>query len=97
MSREIAFRRVARSEFDEAIAWYEGERAGLGVEFREAVERTLEVIARPPEMFRCFQGEVRRAVMRRFPYAIHFLNEDGRIVVVAVFHCHRDPDRLRSR
>jgi plasmid stabilization system protein ParE len=97
MSREIVFRRVARLEFDEAVAWYEGERTGLGVEFREAVERTLAIVARQPELFRCVQGEVRRAVMRRFPYAIHFLHEDRRIIVVAVFHCHRDPAHLRNR
>ena len=97
MSREIVFRRVARLEFDEAIIWYEGERIGLGVEFREAVERTLAIIARQPELFRCVQGEVRRAVLRRFPHVIHFLHEDRRIVVVAVFNCHRDPAQLRTR
>jgi hypothetical protein len=29
MNREVVFRRVARSEYDEAEAWYEGEQAGL--------------------------------------------------------------------
>ena len=29
MNREVVFRRVARNEYDEAEAWYEGEQAGL--------------------------------------------------------------------
>ena len=75
MSREVVFRRVARSEFDEAVAWYEGERIGLGLEFKAAVDQTLVVAAERPELFRPIRGQVRRAVLRRFPYTLHFLGE----------------------
>lgn len=97
MSREIVFRRVARIEFDDAVAWYEGERAGLGLQFQSLVDETLAVIAREPERFRRVRGEIRRAVLKRFPYTVHFLDEGHRIVVLAVFHASRDPGQLSER
>jgi plasmid stabilization system protein ParE len=97
MSREVVFRHVARSEYDEAVAWYEGERAGLGLEFKAAVDDALALVATQPALFRQVRGPVRRAVVKRFPYTIHFLDEPGRIVVVAVFHGGRDPSDLAHR
>lgn len=97
MSRVIVFRRIARSEYDEAVAWYEGERAGLGLEFKSAIDAVLAVIARQPGLFRQVRSPVRRAVVRRFPYTIHFLDESERIVVLAVFHGARDPKELGRR
>ena len=32
MNREVVFRRVARSEYDEAEAWYEGEQPRLRIQ-----------------------------------------------------------------
>ena len=33
MSRSIVFRRVAKSELDDAVAWYENKEEGLGIKF----------------------------------------------------------------
>jgi plasmid stabilization system protein ParE len=97
MNREIVFRRVARLEFDEAVTWYEVKRAGLGLEFKAAVDHTLTVASQQPELFRKVYGPVRRAVLRRFPYTLHFIEEPSRLVMLAVFHGSRDPDHLRER
>src|SRR5207249_9956008 len=66
-------RRVAAQEFDESIAWYDGERKGLGQEFRTAIEEYFQRITDNPEWFPKVRGGVRRAVVRRFPFVIHFL------------------------
>jgi toxin ParE1/3/4 len=40
--------------------------------------------------------EVRRVLMKRFPYALFYLIQEESIVVVACFHAKRDPiDWLR--
>ena len=97
MSLPIIFRPIARLELDEAVGWYEKQKAGLGMELKEAVEQMLELIAETPGRFRPVRGEVRRALLRRFPYAIHFLPEPHAIVVLAVFHTKRDPRYLEGR
>ena len=97
MSRETVFRKVARLEFDEAVAWYESERQGLGLEFKSAVDALLATIAQQPALFRLVRGPIRRAVLKPFPYTIHFLAEPGRIVVLAIYHASRDPRVVAQR
>jgi len=82
---------------DESIAWYENERTGLGMRFADEIDILLSRIVATPAQFRKVRGEVRQAVLRRFPYTIHFLTESDRIVVLAVFHVKRNPRRLESR
>ena len=73
MSLTILFRPLARLELDEAMGWYERQKTGLGVELKEAVDQMLARIVETPGRFHPVRGEVRRALLRRFPYAIHFL------------------------
>ena len=98
MKRGFVLRRVAEQEFDDSIAYYEGEREGLGQEFRAAIEQYFQRIADNPEWFPKIRGEVRRAVvLRRFPFVIHFLIEAERIVILSVFHTSREPEQLKHR
>jgi plasmid stabilization system protein ParE len=41
--------------------------------------------------------EVRRALTRRFPYAIFYLVDEEQVVVIAVFHSSRDPKEWKAR
>ncbi|HTO45112.1 MAG TPA: type II toxin-antitoxin system RelE/ParE family toxin [Burkholderiales bacterium] len=74
-----------------AVGWYEDQRAGLGEEFLGAVEASFDAIQEFPEMFAPLHGEVRRAVVSRFPYAVFYRIEPKRVVVLAVLHMARDP------
>lgn len=84
-------------ELDEAIDWYEKQRPGLGLDLKAEVDQFLARIAESSTRFPRVRGDVRRAVMRRFPYSIHFLEEPEAIIIVAVFHGKRDPRRLEGR
>lgn len=97
MPRAVVFRRVARLEFEDAIAWYEEREEGLGTKFRLAIAQQLEKVATSPDHFAYVRGPIRRAVLRRFPYSIYFLSETDRVVVVAIFHAKRSPQRLEAR
>lgn len=72
-------------------AWYSGQRNGLGEEFLAAVNAAFDTIERFPDIFARIHGEVRRAVVSRFPYAIFYRIEIKRIVVLTVLHTARDP------
>jgi plasmid stabilization system protein ParE len=97
MSSLVVFRRIARRELDDAISWYEERREGLGQDFSYAVEKEIERIIDAPAQFPRVRGEVRRAVLRRFPYSIYFLVEDRRLVVLAIFHAKRATRHLEAR
>jgi plasmid stabilization system protein ParE len=97
MSLPVIFRPLARVELNEAAAWYKGRKKGLDVEFKEVVEEMLARIAATPLRFHPVRGEIRRGLLRRFPYAIYFVPEPSAIIVLAVFHTRRDPSRLEGR
>ena len=97
MALPIVFRRIAKLEMDESISWYEAQRAGLGLDFAAKIDVFLRRIAEMQEQFPQIRGEIRRAVLRRFPYTLHFLIEPDRIVILAVFHVKRNPRTLEGR
>lgn len=88
---------AARQDIADALAWYEQQTLGLGLEFLRCVEATIVSIQRHPLMYPAVLGEYRRAVVRRFPYVVFYAVEPERIVVYAVFHCSQDPGKWKAR
>jgi plasmid stabilization system protein ParE len=93
----IVFRPEAESDTLDARAWYEERRRGLGEEFGIAVNQTVANILEHPFAYPRVRGETRRAIMRRFPYAIYFRALPEEIVVLAVTHGRRDARRWQVR
>ena len=91
MTRSILIRSAAEAEIAGAIAWYEGCVPGLGAEFLLSLDAAIQAAARQPQRFPVVHKIIRRALTRRFPYALLFVEEPTRIVVLAVFHAKRDP------
>jgi len=50
-----------------------------------------------PELHRKFDGEIRRVLVRVFPYAVLYSIEEGFIYILAVMHCAREPGYWRGR
>ncbi|MGP0075301.1 MAG: type II toxin-antitoxin system RelE/ParE family toxin [Bryobacteraceae bacterium] len=86
-------------EFDlaEAYAWYEARRVGLGEEFLTSVDACLESIRRQPQIYTLVYETYRRALIRRFPFAVFYEYADAAVTVYAVFHTSRDPEKWRQR
>jgi plasmid stabilization system protein ParE len=78
---------------------YEAERAGLGGEFRDEIQSTLERITRLPEAWRILSENTRRCRTNRFPYGViyRYREETEAILVIAVAHLHRKPNFWKGR
>jgi plasmid stabilization system protein ParE len=97
VSLPVVTRPAAAAEIETAYRWYEKEREGLGSEFLEAVEKMVKSIAENPERFPAIRKDIRRAVLRRFPYSIFYRIVSGHVVVIACFHGKRNPRVWRLR
>ena len=97
MPPRVIFRRDARAESRAAARWYERARAGLGDQFADAVQETLDRIVQMPGRFAIVHKDTRRALVDHFPYAVFFRVVSGRIRVIAVFHTSRDPAVWQQR
>jgi plasmid stabilization system protein ParE len=84
-------------DLSEAAAWYNDRRRGLGQEFVEAAYTAFDAIAERPESFPVVHKGVRRALMKRFPFAIYFRNETEAIVVFVVIHTARSQRAWKRR
>jgi len=87
----------AEKEAQKAAQWYERETSGLGVAFLEVVGRTLELLAERPLLFPVVYRDVRRALVKRFPYGIFFRLRPNQIRVIAIVHLARDPGVWQRR
>ena len=97
MSRPIVLRRQAQADFDDAADWYQTCRSGQGARFVAAVRKILADIQVMPSAHPVVHAEIREALVPRYPYAIYYQVEPGRIVVLAVFHTARDPAEWQRR
>ena len=94
---KLGFHRFAKAEFKESAKWYESQKPGLGVEFRQEVEAALARIASNPEGYGFVESDKRLHRVHRFPYGIVYQNLPTRILILAVMHLKRDPDYWKSR
>jgi len=42
-------------------------------------------------------GDIRRALVHRFPYGILYVPEQNQILIIAVMHLHRQPGYWQDR
>ncbi len=91
MRPRARFHRFARRELFEAAEYYERESPGLGGAFIDAVDACTAEILDHPEAGFVIRAEIRRRLVRRFPYALLYAVETDSIRVLAVMHCKRRP------
>ncbi len=97
MPADLVVAPEAELDLAEAYAWYEERRTGLGEEFLSAADACFESIRRRPEMYPAVYETFRRALIRRFPYAVFYEIAETKVTVYAVFHTSRDPEKWRRR
>lgn len=96
MSYEIQVRRAAELDIAEAQVWYESQQTGLGEEFRTEISRVADRLAETPLIYRKVHGDVRRAIVRRFPYLIWYRVIGETVNILACSYGGRDPKLAKT-
>ena len=84
MALPVVYRRKVGRDLAGGFGYYEEQSKGLGEVFLGAVDSSFVAIERYPEMFARIHGEVRRALVSRFPYGIFYRIESKRVVADAI-------------
>ena len=87
----------ARRELIDAVQYYNAQRVGLGVEFRDEAWETIRRINEFPFAWHPLGGSIRRCQMQRFPHGLIYEPSDDGIVIIAVAHLHQEPGYWRTR
>jgi plasmid stabilization system protein ParE len=97
MNFPLVFHPDVQQEVEEAHDWYEQQRAGLGGDFLAELEKVYQALQLTPQRHQVIYQDVRRALVRRFPYAVYYRVHADRVEVIAVQHSRRDPSSWQSR
>ena len=95
--KQVKFLPDAEEEMYEAVKYYQSQTSGLGVDYLSEVERAIASIAQSPMTWPKLDGELRRRLVRRFPFGILYYIEPEEIVIVAVAHLRRKPGYWKKR
>ncbi|MGD9889612.1 MAG: type II toxin-antitoxin system RelE/ParE family toxin [Halothiobacillaceae bacterium] len=87
----VVLRPEAQQELLQAQVWYESKIPGLGFEFARAADAAIASACRHPQSYMRIDGDFRRVLLRKFPYALIYLPSPDELLVVAFFHQQREP------
>jgi hypothetical protein len=92
----------AEKEAHQAALWYEERKDGLGLEFLDSLDQALDAIEGNPGQFPRAEflrtrKNIRRCILKRFPFSIVYQIQPTRVLVLAVAHFRRRPHYWKKR
>ncbi|MBK9332424.1 MAG: type II toxin-antitoxin system RelE/ParE family toxin [Ignavibacteria bacterium] len=93
----ILLRPEVYSDLKESFQWYSDQHEILGMEFIEQIESCFERIKSNPYSYQLIKKNLRRAIVRKFPFGIFYQIENNEIIIFAIFHLSRLPGNVKRR
>lgn len=93
----VRWLRIAALEAREARVYYDAQSDGLGARFIDELKATLQRIRALPLAWPETEPPVRRVMINRFPYLVHYVVREETIFVLGVYHAKRRPIAWRDR
>jgi len=87
----------AQRDLAEAVEYYERAARGLGLEFLDEIERTVERVLLHPEAWTRVAEHHRRCRTRRFPYGLIYTVEKDVVIITAVMNLRLHPEKWKER
>ena len=94
--RPVRFLPEAVQDLVATQRWYGMREPALARDFAEVFAAAVVRIRRDPRSFPLVHGQIRRLVMKRFPYAVYFREQGDEILVIAL-HSRQDPKLWQQR
>ncbi|MCK5649354.1 MAG: type II toxin-antitoxin system RelE/ParE family toxin [Gammaproteobacteria bacterium] len=91
------FHPEAEIEFNKAIDYYAEIEEELGYDFAIEVHSAILRALSYPKAWSTIDGEVRRSLVKRFPYGVLYSEEINGIYILAIMNLHRHPDYWKHR
>ncbi len=97
MNYDLIIRPEARLDLLDTFHWYQEQRPGLGHDFKLCVDEVISKLRKRPSIYKKIHLDIRRAVIKRFPFGVFYIEENNTVTVLAVLHARRDPVNWKSR
>ena len=97
MTLQLVVSREARSEIAEAVAWFREISPNLSTRFGGELEKVYSSILEHPQMYPLVHRNIRRALLRGFPYSVFYVVDPQVILIIGVVHQSRDESTWKRR
>ena len=92
-----SFQPEAEAELNHAVEYYEERETGLGYDFAVEVHNCVQNILLYPQAWNPLAEDIRLCLVNRFPYGLIYSQNGSEILILAVMHCHREPNYWHHR
>jgi plasmid stabilization system protein ParE len=89
--------KAAYTEIDDATAYFDEQREGLGERFKVDLQRTIDFILEHPHSGKRLSDRVRKFRLSTFRYDVIYILDVAEIVIVAVAHHRKRPGYWHNR
>ena len=94
MALRVDYRSAALGDIVAAARQYEGHGPGFAAVFVAEIARVEALLSDVPRLYPAIEGPIRRAVLRRFPFGLFYLEEPDRILVLACLDLRGSPEAI---
>lgn len=87
----------AEIDLDKSYEYYYVDSPKVADTFFRGINLGLEKIQQNPNVFRYAHKDVKKYVIKKFPFVIYYQIVDSIIQVIAIFHTSRNPEIWNDR
>ena len=96
-SFSIELSNEAEVDFDRSYQYYYEENPKVANYFFKSINFNLENIKQNPKIFPIVHKDIRKYVVKKFPFVIYYKTVGTVIQVIAIFHTSRNPEMWNER
>ncbi len=87
----------AEADFESSYNYYASVSETVADNFFKQTNESFEQILKNPEIYPKIYKNIRRYVLKKFPFVVYFQIENEIIKVIALFHTSRNPEIWMQR
>lgn len=97
MTLQFVISREAVADIAETVRWFQEISPELLARFEAELESIYAAVLEHPQMYPTVYKNFRRALLRRFPYAVFYVVESPILLIAGVVHQSRDDTTWKRR
>ena len=87
----------ALAELKSALSWYLERNETAAANFAAELDRAMDLVIGSPARWPAGEHGSRKFVLRRFPFAVVYRENQGVVQILAIAHGHRRPGYWKNR
>ena len=89
--------KAAKDDVAEALDYYDTISESLALRFEKELNEAFDKLEQQPYYYFNINNIYRRIVLPSFPYMVVYRIAEQTVVIIAVFHQKKHPNKLKSR